>query len=118
MVRIGVSGWLGCCFFANTRPISMSSQTAPIDDTMHGKWPRRIWLPGVLMEMIPTRMQEVGETTLSRYLVELISYDLRERREHSLTGWLATLPLETHHSSDRFSMSPPRRIVRFIEYGP
>jgi hypothetical protein len=37
-----------------------ASPTAPTDDTMHGKWHRRIWLPGALMEMIPVRMQEVG----------------------------------------------------------
>jgi hypothetical protein len=65
-----------------------------------GKWHRNIWLPGALMDLIPTRMEEVGETTLSRYLTELISYDLRERHAHSLTGWLSTLPLAVQQAID------------------
>ena len=78
----------------------MSSRTIPADPATPGKWHRNIWLPGALMDMIPTRMEEVGEKTLSRYLTELISYDLRGRHEHSLTGWLATLPLETQQAID------------------
>ena len=78
----------------------MSSRKIPADVSTPGKWHRNIWLPGALNDLIPTRMQEVGETTLSRYLTELISYDLRERHEHSLTGWLSTLPLETQQAID------------------
>ncbi len=67
---------------------------------MHGKWARRIWLPGVLMDVIAIRADEVQQETLSKYLVELITYDLRRRRKHSLTGWLSHQSPEVQQAID------------------
>ena len=67
---------------------------------MHGKWARRIWLPGVLVDVIAIRADEVQQETLSKYLVELITYDLRRRRGHSLTGWLSHQSPEVQQAID------------------
>jgi hypothetical protein len=67
---------------------------------MHGKWARRVWLPGALMDVIPVRADEVQQETLSKYLVELITYDLRRRRMHSLTGWLSHQSPEVQQAID------------------
>ena len=72
----------------------------PTEEMMHGKWPRRVWLPGALTEAIATRIEEVQEFTMSRYLVELIAYDLRERHAHSLTGHLSLRPPDVQQAID------------------
>ena len=63
-------------------------------------WPRRVWLPGALSGAIQARMQELQSGNLSRYLVELIAFDLRERHLHSITGPLAREPLRVQQAVD------------------
>ena len=53
----------------------------PVSDTekVPANWPRRVWLPEALSDPITARIKELEIGTLSRYVVELIAYDLRER---------------------------------------
>jgi hypothetical protein len=63
-------------------------------------WPRLISLPAVLGRGARTRMEEVQSGTLSRYLIELTAYDLRERHLHGLTGPYAHEPVEVQQAID------------------
>ena len=84
-----------------TRGIPMRSRKHPVsnEDRRH-VWPRRVWLPGALLVAIQARMQELQSGNLSRYLVELIAFDLRERHLHSITGPLARESLRVQQAVD------------------
>ena len=52
------------------------------------------------METIQARMQELKSGTLSRYIVELMAYDLRERHLHAITGPFAHEPADVQQAID------------------
>ena len=62
---------------------------------------QNIVLPGVLLLAILRRVAELGRGSLSRYIVELICYDLRRRRQHDLTAPLAHELPEHQEAVDR-----------------
>jgi hypothetical protein len=57
-------------------------------------------LPGALMPAIARRIQELKSKNLSHYAIELIGFDLRRLRAHTLTGRLAHKPLAVQHAVD------------------
>src|SRR5688572_4078328 len=57
-------------------------------------------VPGALMPAILRRIEELKSGNLSRYVIELVSFDLRRLRAHSLTGPLAHKPREVQHAVD------------------
>lgn len=67
----------------------MSSHDSPESSTQPALWQCRVWMPGVLTTTIQTRMRELESGALTRFMVELISFDLRGRVPHSLTAPIA-----------------------------
>ncbi len=57
-------------------------------------------IPGALMPAIIRRIAELKSGNLSRYVIELVTFDMRRLRAHSLTGPLASKPLEVQHAVD------------------
>src|SRR5688572_33448212 len=57
-------------------------------------------VPGALMPAILRRIAELKSGNLSRYVIELICFDLRRLRAHTLTGPLAHKPLNVQHATD------------------
>ncbi len=57
-------------------------------------------LPGALMPPIARRMKELKSGNLSRYVIELVAFDLCRLRAHSLTGPIAQKPLHVQHAVD------------------
>jgi hypothetical protein len=57
-------------------------------------------VPGALMPAVLRRMAELKSGNLSRYVTELIAFDLRRLRAHTLTGPLAHKPLPVQHAVD------------------
>lgn len=57
-------------------------------------------LPGALMEPIERRIEELKSGNLSRYVVELVAFDLRRLRAHTLTGPIASHPANVQHAID------------------
>src|SRR5688500_17069517 len=56
-------------------------------------------LPGALMLAIIRRIDELKSGNLSRYAIELIAFDLRRLRAHTLTGPIARKPLSVQHAT-------------------
>src|SRR4030095_7818852 len=57
--------------------------------------------PGRLATVIGERIIELGRGTFSIYAIELVCYDLRKRRNHSIKGQLFEKPLEVQDAVDR-----------------
>jgi len=57
-------------------------------------------LPGALMPAIERRIVELRSGNLSRYVVELIAFDLCRLRAHTLTAPIARQPLNVQHAVD------------------
>jgi hypothetical protein len=51
-------------------------------------WRQHLSFPGLLMPFIAKRIDEVDAQTFSRYAIELVCFDLRIRRAHSVTGFI------------------------------
>ena len=64
---------------------------------------RRVHLsiPGVLASILPTRWAEFHYTSFSPYAVELVCFDLRKRREHTITRPFADDPPPVQDAVDR-----------------
>jgi hypothetical protein len=84
------------------------SPTVPLPDDAISASPspsplvrRNLSLPGALLGAIERRVLEVGRRTFSRYVIELVCYDLRNRHLHGLTGPLAHEPAEVQEAVDR-----------------
>jgi hypothetical protein len=57
-------------------------------------------LPGALMPAVLRRIEELQSGNLSRYVVELIAFDLRRLRAHTLTAGIARHPANVQHAID------------------
>ena len=83
-------------------------------------------LPGALMSAINRRIEELKSVNLSRYIVELIAFDLRRLRAHTLTGPLARRPLNVQHAIDLTidrhyvpgKKSNREQMERVVKFGP
>jgi hypothetical protein len=64
-------------------------------------WRHYLYIPALLLDTIESRMLEVESGTFSRFAVELVCYDLRTRRDHSLTGPLSRESATTQDAVDR-----------------
>lgn len=52
-------------------------------------WRQHLSFPGLLMPSIAERMKEVEAGKFTRYAIELVCFDLRIRRAHAVTGFIA-----------------------------
>jgi hypothetical protein len=83
-------------------------------------------LPGALTSAIARRMEELESGNLSRYVVELVAFDMRRRRAHTLTGPLARRPLNVQHAIDLTidghyvvgRKSNREQMERVVKFGP
>ena len=57
-------------------------------------------LPGALMPAIERRIAELKSVNLSRYVIELVAFDLCRLRAHSLTERINRYPLNVQHAVD------------------
>ena len=57
-------------------------------------------LPGVLIPTIERRIEELDSGNLSRYVIELVCFDLCRLRAHTLTGPIARKPANVQHAVD------------------
>jgi hypothetical protein len=64
-------------------------------------WRVHLSLPGVLATVLPTRWAEFHYTSASPYIVELVCFDLRKRREHEITRPYADDPPRVQDAVDR-----------------
>lgn len=64
-------------------------------------WRCNINFPGRLLLGVEERMEEMERGTFSRYAVELVCFDLRIRREHSITAPMARQSVEVQDCIDR-----------------
>ncbi len=56
--------------------------------------------PGALMPAVTRRIEELKSVNLSRYVIELVAFDLRRLRAHTLTGPLSRKPANVQHAVD------------------
>lgn len=86
----------------------------------------KLSLPGALMPAILRRIEELKSGNLSRYIVELVAFDLRRLRAHTLTGRLARHPLDVQHAIDLTidchyeagKKSNREQMDRVVKFGP
>jgi len=74
---------------------------APHKTTREPQWRSHVNYPGRLATVIAERIIELERGTFSIYAIELVCYDLRKRREHSITGPLFQKSLELQDAIDR-----------------
>jgi hypothetical protein len=74
---------------------SSTPGTRPIGRRCHVNY------PGRLATVIAERIIELGRGNFSTYAIELVCYDLRKRRKHSITGQLFEKSLEVQDAVDR-----------------
>jgi hypothetical protein len=65
------------------------------------QWRSNVTYPGRLATIIAERIIELERGTFSIYAIELVCFDLRKRREHSITGPLFEKSLEVQDAVDR-----------------
>jgi hypothetical protein len=65
------------------------------------QWRSNFVYPGRLATVIGERIIELERGTFSIYAIELVCYDLRKRRNHSITGPLFQKSLEVQDAIDR-----------------
>src|SRR5215207_726920 len=63
-------------------------------------YPYNLLVPGALMPAILRRIEELRSGNPSRYVIELIAFDLRRLRAHSLTARVARHPANVQHAVD------------------
>jgi hypothetical protein len=83
------------------------------------QWRSHVVYPGRLATVIAERIIELERGTFSIYAIELVCYDLRKRRKHSITGSLFQQSLEVQDAVDRqiirnYRPLMPRRRGEFI----
>src|SRR6476469_2820179 len=86
----------------------------------------KLSLPGALMPPIRRRIEELQSGNLTRYLVELIAFDLCRLRAHTLTAPIAARPGHVQHAIDvaidrhyvAGAKSNYEQMKRLIERGP
>jgi hypothetical protein len=64
-------------------------------------WRQHLSFPGLLMPAIAYRIPEVQAVKFSRYATELVCFDLRIRRAHAVTSFIAHEPLAVQGAVDR-----------------
>src|SRR5688572_28012918 len=64
-------------------------------------WRVHLSIPGVLAAVLPTRWAEFHYTCCSPYIVELVCFDLRKRRDHDITRPFADDPPRVQDAVDR-----------------
>jgi hypothetical protein len=64
-------------------------------------WRQHLSFPGLLMPSIAQRIEEVEGETFSRFAIELVCFDLRIRRAHAVTSFIAHEPQAIQEAIDR-----------------
>jgi hypothetical protein len=64
-------------------------------------WRVHLCVPGVLATVLPIRWAEFYYTSCSLYIVELVCFDLRKRRDHDITRPYADDPPRVQDAIDR-----------------
>ena len=90
--------------FSSQRGLILAEKTAAPMPSRPRKPPTvfayNLCVPGALMPAIRRRIKELKSKNLSHYVIELIGFDLRRLRAHTLTGRLAHKPLTVQHAVD------------------
>jgi hypothetical protein len=89
-------------------------------------FPYNLFLPGALMPAIVRRIEELKSVNLSRYVIELVAFDLRRLRAHTLTGPLAHRSPDVQHAIDlaidrhyvEGKKSNREQMDRVVKFGP
>lgn len=68
-------------------------------------WRQHLSFPGLLMPTIAQRIYEVEGVSFSRFVIELVCFDLRIRRAHSVTGFIARELQAVQEAIDRVIIS-------------